>query len=647
MSEKALRTKLVECSQTLTHRGPDWSGYHVDGDVGIAHERLAIIDPDSGAQPLVSRDENVIVAANGEIYNYQELLEGLSTKYVPRTGSDCECVIPLYQQLGIENFPNVSFLSFFLSFLVCILIAPSFPSISSCMHVCACVFQSTNVFILFFCHLVDNSDITLTFVTYLNVMFLQELRGMFSFIIFDKSDRSYYAVRDQCGITPLYIGYGTDGSVWIGSEMKSLAKDCARFEPFLPGHYYSSKVGKMTRWYNPVWKEAAIPTHAYDKAALRAAFTKSVQRRMMSDVPWGVLLSGGLDSSLVASVANKLMKESEPSLGDSHSHNSFCSRLHSFCVGLENSPDLVAAKKVADFIGTIHHQYTYSIQEGLDAISKVIYHLETYDVTTIRASTPMYLMSRKIKAMGVKMVLSGEGADEVFGGYLYFHKAPNEKEFHEELKDKINNLYLFDCLRANKCTSAWGVEARVPFLDRDFLDVAMNINPRDKMIDLSKSRMEKWILRDAFDTPEDPYLPHDVLWRQKEQFSDGVGYGWIDSLRDVAEQNVTDQMFKAASQRYPYNTPVTKEAYYYRSIFEQHYPQQAACETVPGGPSIACSTARAIEWDESFKGRADCSGRAVSGVHETAYDEKFDITSDQKKAVANGESPSKKSKKHH
>ncbi len=549
--------------------------------IGIGHERLAIIDPDSGAQPLISMDDNIVVAANGEVYNYQELLEGLHSKYTPRTGSDCECVIPLYQQLGIEKFPNM-------------------------------------------------------------------LRGMFSLIIYDKRDKSYYAVRDQCGITPLYIGYGSDGSVWIGSEMKALATSCARFEPFLPGHYFSSKEGKMVRWYNPVWMEPAIPTNSYHKATLRAAFEKSVKRRMMSDVPWGVLLSGGLDSSLVASVASRLLQSEEAPVGDSYSHNSFNSRLHSFCVGLEGSPDLKAAKQVADFIGTIHHQYTYTIQEGLDALRQVIYHLETYDVTTIRASTPMYLMSRKIKAMGIKMVLSGEGADEVFGGYLYFHKAPNSREFHEELKDKISNLYLFDCLRANKCTSAWGLEARVPFLDRDFLDVAMNIDPDEKMIDLSKKRMEKWILRDAFDTPEDPYLPQEVLWRQKEQFSDGVGYGWIDSLRDLAEEHVSDQQFKAAPQRYPRNTPVTKEAYFYRSIFEEHYPQQAAAETVPGGPSIACSTARAIEWDNSFKNRADCSGRAVSGVHETAYDETFDITKDKTRAeTAKHESPSKKAKKHH
>lgn len=559
LPDAELRKLLIACSQRLRHRGPDWSGYLVEDSNAIAHERLAIIDPESGAQPLVSPDGNIVVAANGEIYNYKELYAGLKHPYKPVTGSDCEAVIPLYEQLGINEFPNL-------------------------------------------------------------------LRGMFSFVIYDRRDKSYYAVRDHVGITPLYLGYGTDGSVWIASEMKALATDCATFQPFLPGHYYTSKDGgKMVKWYNPNWGQQIIPKNKYDKVALREAFERAVKRRMMSDVPWGVLLSGGLDSSLVASVASRMIKRSVYSPETAGNSINWFPKLHSFCVGLENSPDIKAALSVANYLGTVHHSYTYTIQEGLDAIREVIYHLETYDCTTIRAATPMFLMSRKIKAMGIKMVLSGEGSDEVFAGYLYFHKAPNAEELQAELRDKISMLYLFDCLRANKATSAWGLEARVPFLDADFLNVAMNIDPDEKMIRKDIGRIEKHILRDAFDTPEDPYLPHDILWRQKEQFSDGVGYGWIDALRDNADKHVTDAMFKSAAHRFPDNTPLTKESYYYRSVFEDHFPQNAAAKTVPGGPSIACSTPRAIEWDESFKNRADCSGRSVAGVHDSAYDQTFNI----------------------
>lgn len=554
LSDIELKKKLIECSQRLRHRGPDWSGYIVENSNGIAHERLAIIDPESGTQPLVSKDTNIVVAANGEIYNYKELYKNLKIPYTPLTGSDCEVVIPLYEQLGLE-FPNL-------------------------------------------------------------------LRGMFSFIIYDRRDKSFVVVRDHAGITPLYIGYGPDGSTWVASEMKALAADCAQFDQFPPGHIYSSKTGEMKRWYNPSWREPnSIPKEPFNALALRTAFEQAVRKRMMSDVPWGVLLSGGLDSSLVASVASRFINRPNPDDGIVN----FFPKLHSFCVGLVNSPDLIAAKKVADFLGTTHHSYTYTIQEGLNAIREVIYHVETYDTTTIRASTAMFLMSRKIKAMGIKMVLSGEGSDEVFAGYLYFHKAPNPEELQAELRDKIHNLYLFDCLRANKSTSAWGVEARVPFLDRDFLDVAMNIDPAEKMI--RGGRIEKHILRAAFDTPEDPYLPHEILWRQKEQFSDGVGYGWIDSLRDLAESSVSDQQFKYASNRFPHNTPMTKEAYLYRSIFEDHFPQPAAVKTVLGGPSIACSTARAMEWDETFKNRADCSGRSVAGVHSAAYTDEFQVSS--------------------
>lgn len=558
LPEFEFRKKLIECSARTRHRGPDWSGYHVEDGAGIAHERLAIINPESGAQPLFSPDKSVIVAANGEIYNYKELYANLPEKYTPVTGSDCEVIIPLYQQLGIDAFPQL-------------------------------------------------------------------LRGMFSFIIYDRRDKTYFAVRDHIGITPLYIGYGADGSTWLCSEMKSLAADCARFQQFPPGTVYSSKTGQFSTWYKPMWREIAVPKTAYDAAAVRNSFISSVKRRMMADVPWGVLLSGGLDSSLVASVACRLMKEAQQQdTTDESTHTTWFPRMHSFCVGLEGSPDINAAAGVAKFLGTVHHSYTYTLQEGLDAISEVIYHLETFDVTTIRASTPMFLMSRRIKAMGIKMVLSGEGSDELFAGYLYFHKAPNAAELQAELRDKVANLHMFDCLRANKATSAWGLEARVPFLDLDFMDVVMNIDPEEKMI--REGRIEKHILRQAFDTPDDPFLPHHVLWRQKEQFSDGVGYGWIDSLRDLAEKNVTDLMFKNAKNRFPENTPVTKEAYMYRSIFETHFPQISAVRTVPEGPSIACSTARAMEWDQSFKDRADCSGRAVAGVHDSAYDEKFTFT---------------------
>lgn len=450
----------------------------------------------------------------------------------------------------------------------------------------------------------------------------KRLRGMFAAVIYNRHDKSFVAFRDPVGVIPLYIGYGADGSIWFASEMKALSSECSRFEQFPPGHVFSSLTNSMLKYYNPKWMEPSTNFEGYDKLKLRSAFEASVRSHIMSDVPWGVLLSGGLDSSLVASVAARIMRGTSSAQGE-EDHRSWFPKLHSFCIGLENSPDLLAAAKVAKFLGTVHHSYTYTIQEGLDAISEVIYHLETFDTTTIRASTPMFLMSRKIKAMGIKMVLSGEGSDEIFGGYLYFHKAPNTSEFQAELRDKISNLHLFDCLRANKSTSAWGVEARVPFLDTDFIDVAMNIDPAEKMI--RPGRIEKHILRDAFDDPDDPYLPSEILWRQKEQFSDGVGYGWIDSLREIAEQRVSDAMFANAKNRFPENAPLTKEAFLYRSIFENHYPQAAAARTVPGGPSIACSTARALEWDESFKSRADCSGRSIGSVHNMAYGETFSV----------------------
>jgi asparagine synthase (glutamine-hydrolysing) len=520
------------------------------------------MDPESGEQPLVSPDGNIIVAANGEIYNYKEIYAGLSTPYTPQTGSDCEVMLPLWSEH--EGIPT-----------------PDLPN---------------------------------------------KLRGMFSVIMYDKTTDTYFIFRDHIGKTPLYIGWGNDGSVYVASEMKSLVHECSKFQNFPPGHCYSNKgpnAGQFVRWYKPNWAPEMKPglpppKDKFQADVLRHAFEKAVVRRMMSDVPWGVLLSGGLDSSLVASICARNVARRSSSFP----------KLHSFTVGLEGSPDLKAAKQVADFLGTIHHAYTYTLEEGADAIREVIRSIETYDVTTIRASTPMYLMSRKIKAMGIKMVLSGEGADEVFGGYLYFHKAPNEQEFYDETVDKISRLHMYDCLRCNKAMSAWGVEPRTPFLDADFLQVAMNLDPKEKMIvkgpGISKedTRIEKYCIRKAFDTPDDPYLPDDILWRQKEQFSDGVGYGWVDSLKDIAEREVSDQMFAAAANRYPHNTPTTKEGYRYRMIFEELFPGEAAEKTVPGGKSIACSTERAMNWDASFALRADPSGRCA-GVHDAAYDENF------------------------
>jgi len=570
LSESDLRKELILCSSRLRHRGPDWSGYKVikadDANNikmphGIAHERLAIMDPESGEQPLVSRDGNIIVAANGEIYNFKELYHDLKEEYKPMTGSDCEVILPLYSELGPSiELPN-------------------------------------------------------------------KLRGMFSFILYDKSKDLYFIARDHLGITPLYIGWGNDGSVYVASEMKSLIGECSKFQQFPPGHCYSNqgpKANTFQRWFTPTWAPqmkpgVSLPKEKYRADILRHAFERAVTRRMMSDVPWGVLLSGGLDSSLVAAICSRNINRRSTNFP----------RLHSFTIGLEGAPDLLAAKKVADFLGTIHHAYTYTIEEGADSIRDVIRALETYDLTTIRASTPMYLMSRKIKAMGIKMVLSGEGADEVFGGYLYFHKAPNAQEFMDETIDKLSRLYMYDCLRCNKAMSAWGVEPRVPFLDADFLDVAMQLDVEEKMIrtgpGVSKAdkRIEKWAMRKAFDTPDDPYLPDEILWRQKEQFSDGVGYGWVDHLKDVAEKEISDQMFAAAKNRFPHNTPTTKEGYRYRMIFEECFPGDAAEKTVPGGKTIACSTERAMNWDKSFSSRADPSGRAA-GVHDSAYDGGFE-----------------------
>ncbi|XP_051118011.1 asparagine synthetase [glutamine-hydrolyzing] 2-like [Andrographis paniculata] len=540
------RTRVVELSRRLRHRGPDWSGLYCHQNCYLAHERLAIIDPTSGDQPLFNEDKTIAVTVNGEIYNHKELRERLKS-HVFRTGSDCEVIAHLYEEYG-EDFVDL-------------------------------------------------------------------LDGMFSFVLLDTRDNSFIAARDAIGITPLYMGWGLDGSTWFASEMKALSDDCERFTPFLPGHIYSSKKGGLRRWYNPPWyTEDIIPSGPYDPLVLRKAFEKAVVKRLMTDVPFGVLLSGGLDSSLVASVASRYLENSQAA--------QWGTQLHSFCIGLEGSPDLKAAREVADYLHTRHHEFHFSVQEGIDALEEVIYHLETYDVTTIRASTPMFLMSRKIRSLGVKMVLSGEGSDEIFGGYLYFHKAPNKVEFHQETCRKIKALHLYDCLRANKATCAWGVEARVPFLDKEFINVAMGIDPQWKMI--KPGRIEKWILRNAFDDEQAPYLPKHILYRQKEQFSDGVGYSWIDGLKEYANQQVTDAMLTNANFVYPENTPTTKEGYYYRTIFERFFPKNAARSTVPGGPSVACSTAKAVEWDAAWSKNLDPSGRAALGVHIASYDDNDD-----------------------
>ncbi|KAL8140930.1 hypothetical protein V2J09_006951 [Rumex salicifolius] len=421
------------------------------------------------------------------------------------------------------------------------------------------------------------------------------LDGVFSFVLLDKRDNSFIAARDAIGVTSLYIGWGLDGSVWISSELKALKDDCEHFQCFPPGHFYSSKNATFQLWYNPPWYTEAVPNAPYDPIILRHAFEKAMTKRLMTDVPFGVLLSGGLDSSLVASVAAR------------------------YLAGTKGSPDLKAGKAVADYLGTIHHEFTFTVQDGSDAIEDVIYHTETYDVTTVRASTPMFLLSRKIKSLGAKMVISGEGSDEIFGGYLYFHKAPNKEEFHRKTCHKIKALHQYDCLRANKATSAWGLEARVPFLDKKFIDCAMSIDPEWKMIKPDQEHIEKWVLRNAFDDEENPYLPNHILYRQKEQFSDGVGYSWIDGLKAHAEQQVTDKMMQNAANIFPHNTPNTKEAYYYRMIFEKFFPQNSAVLTVPGGPSVACSTAKAVEWDATWSNNLDPSGRAALGVHNSCY----------------------------
>ena len=523
-----LRSKALKMAQKIRHRGPDWSGIYVGGSAILAHERLSIVDPQSGGQPLYSPDRKQILAVNGEIYNHRDIRAHYAGKYTFQTGSDCEVILALYKDKGIN--------------------------------------------------------------------FLEELNGIFAFALYDEETDDYLIARDPIGVIPLYIGRDKEGRIYFGSELKALEGFCDEYEPFLPGHYYRGREGKMHRWYTRDWMQ--YPNEA------------AVQRQLMSDVPYGVLLSGGLDSSVISAIAKKYAGKR---IETDNKADAWWPQLHSFAVGLKGAPDLIKAREVAQYIGTIHHEINYTIQEGLDAIRDVIYFIETYDVTTVRASTPMYLLARVIKSMGIKMVLSGEGADEVFGGYLYFHKAPTPQAFHEETVRKLSKLYLYDCLRANKSLAAWGVEGRVPFLDKEFLDVAMRLNPATKMC--PGKEIEKKVVREAFAD----MLPESVAWRQKEQFSDGVGYSWIDTLKAVTAAAVSDEQMRKASERFPVNTPMNKEEYYYRTIFEEHFPSESAARSVPSVPSVACSTAEALAWDVSFQGKNDPSGRAVAGVHEEAY----------------------------
>lgn len=536
---RKLRHESLRLVKRLRHRGPDWSGIYSDENAILAHERLAIVDIEHGAQPLVDKKTGRVLAINGEIYNHRELRKGLKKQHDFQTESDCEVILYLYDEYG--------------------------P---------ACV---------------------------------DMLSGIFAFVLYDPVNKDYLIARDHIGLCPLYMGWDKEGNHWVASELKAISDICPRLEDFTPGHYYSGSEKKYTRYYNPKWLDGTyIPEGKLDIEALRTAMVESVKRQLMCDVPYGVLISGGLDSSIIAAVAQKF---SEKRIETDGKDKAWWPQVHSFSVGLKDSPDLIAARKVAAHIGSIHHEIDFTVQEGIDAIPDVIYHLETFDITTIRAATPMYLMARKIKAMGIKMILTGEGADEVFGGYLYFHKAPNAKEFHAETVRKLKTLYKYDCLRANKASAAWGVEARVPFLDKEFLKLAMEIDPQEKMI--TSERMEKWMLRKAFEN----YLPSEITWRQKEQFSDGVGYSWINSLKEYAGKHVSEKMLAGANFRFPAKTPATREGYWYRSIFETHFPNPAAAELIPDGPTIACSTPTAIKWDKAFANMADPSGRAVKGVH--------------------------------
>lgn len=538
-----LRKKALEMSKKIRHRGPDWSGIYCGKSAILCHERLSIVDPQSGKQPLFSPDKKQVLAVNGEIYNHQQIRKDFEGKYQFQTGSDCEVILALYKEKGIN--------------------------------------------------------------------FLEDINGIYAFALYDEEKDDFLIARDPIGVIPLYIGHDKDGTVYCASELKALEGYCDEYEPFLPGHYYLGSQGKMVKWYHRDWESYDnVKDNSSSVKEVHDALEAAVKRQLMCDVPYGVLLSGGLDSSVISAIAKKYAAHR---IETNSTQAAWWPQLHSFAVGLKGAPDLAKAKEVADFIGTVHHEINYTIQEGLDAVRDVIYFIETYDVTTVRASTPMYLLARVIKSMGIKMVLSGEGADEVFGGYLYFHKAPTPQAFHEETVRKLSKLHLYDCLRANKSLSAWGVEGRVPFLDKEFLDVAMRQNPAAKMC--LGTTIEKKIVREAFAD----MLPEDVAWRQKEQFSDGVGYSWIDTLKEITANAVSDEQMAHAAEKFPINPPMNKEEYYYRSIFEEYFPSKSAARSVPSVPSVACSTAEALAWDASFKNVNDPSGRAVAGVHEDAY----------------------------
>ena len=537
-----LRPQVLKMSKKIRHRGPDWSGVYSCDKAILSHERLSIVDPEAGKQPLYSKDGKLVLAVNGEIYNHQEIRKSFEGKYEFLTKSDCEVILALYREKG--------------------------PA------------------------------------------FLEDLNGIFAFALYDVEKDVFLIGRDHMGIIPLYQGWDEAGNYYVASELKALEGYCQRIEEFLPGQYYFSPDGAPVKWYQREWEDFdAVKDNSSSIDELRDALEAAVARQLMTDVPYGVLLSGGLDSSVISAIAKKYAAKR---IESGNTEDAWWPQLHSFAVGLLGSPDLAAARKVADHIGTVHHEIHFTVQEGLDAIRDVIYHIETYDVTTVRASTPMYLLARVIKSMGVKMVLSGEGADEIFGGYLYFHKAPNAEEFHKETVRKLSKLHMYDCLRANKSLASWGVEGRVPFLDKEFMDVAMRLNPTDKMA--GNGKMEKWILRKAFEH----LLPESVAWRQKEQFSDGVGYNWIDTLKELTSQLVTDEQMARVNETFPINPPMNKEEYYYRTIFADHFPSDTASACVPSVPSVACSTPIALEWDEAFRKNADPSGRAVAGVHEQA-----------------------------
>ena len=563
--KEELRAQVLDMSKKIRHRGPDWSGVYTGDNAILSHERLSIVDPLSGKQPLVSDDGKIILAANGEIYNHKEIRKEFEGKYNFQTGSDCEAIIPLYKKFR------------------------------------------------------ESGDFTLM---------IEKLSGIFAFALYDSENDVYLVARDEIGVIPLYQGWDKAGRFYVASELKALEGECQTIEEFPNGHYFYSKDEKPVRWYKREWENFdAVKNNARatdDKGEIinpsviekvRNGLESAVKQQLMSDVPYGVLLSGGLDSSIIAAITQKFSKKR---IESDSKEAAWWPQLHSFAIGLEGSPDLIAAQKAADYIGTVHHEVHFTIQEALDALPDVIYHIETYDITTVRASTPMYLLARVIKSMGIKMVLSGEGSDELFGGYLYFHKAPDAKEFHEELVRKMSKLHLYDCLRANKSLMAWGVEGRVPFLDKEFIDIAMSLNPSDKMnirLPDGKQRMEKWILRKAFED----MLPEEICWRQKEQFSDGVGYNWIDTLKKMTEEKVSDAEFARRENRFPVNPPKTKEEYYYREIYSKLFPSDSAAKVVPHEAGVACSTAKALEWDAAWKNMDEPSGRAIAGVHDKAY----------------------------